>query len=80
MRTESYNTFIIDMPDGSELRLNEPAWNYVQWLLREAKREAKREALLEAAVKVSDYHGKHFVDNALNCGDELRKMADDLKS
>ena len=76
MRTESYNTFIIDMPDGSELRLNEPAWNAVQVLLR----QAKREALLDAAVKVSDYHGKHFVDNALNCGDELRKMADDLKS
>ena len=47
--------------------------------LDEAIRKAKREALLEAAVKVSDYHGNHFVDNALNCGDELRKMAEEMK-
>jgi len=47
--------------------------------LDSAIRQAKREALLEAAVKVSDYHGKHFVDNALNCGDVLRKMADEIK-
>ena len=45
MRTVEYKEYIIELPGGAELRLNEEAWNAVQYLIK----QAKREALLEAA-------------------------------
>jgi len=69
MRVETLSTYILELPSGEELRLNESAWNAVQHLLK----EAKREALLEVADWLVEQHGRKHEP------EELRRMAKELE-
>ena len=69
MRVETLSTYILELPSGEELRLNESAWNAVQHLLK----EAKREALLEAIEMSKRYEWDSCYVR------ELEKMAKELE-
>ena len=71
MRVETLSTYILELPNGEELRLNESAWNAVQLLLK----KAKREAYLEAATVVSNMDG--YVVTSI--AEDIRSMAKELE-
>jgi hypothetical protein len=68
MRVETLSTYILELPNGEELMLNESAWFAVQLLLK----DARYKELLRASSRFKSMESPWAAEHLLRMAEEIK--------